>query len=144
MKQQEILKKHKAISAYVRLTGGRVSATFIHQYLPLFYSGNSLDIVMQNIIIALLGKLLQHKGSLSLIKTIRIALPATRFVVSLSQLKGLNPVQKISVQLKTSFPCFRQFPLKSHKNNRVFLFPRKRYNELFYKIRDTIPLPASA
>ncbi|MBL7713739.1 MAG: hypothetical protein JNL13_14795 [Chitinophagaceae bacterium] len=147
MKLQEILKKHKAISEYVRLTGGRVSATFTHQYLPLFYSSNSLDIVLQNIIMALLGNLLQHIGSLSLIKTISFSLPAARLVVSLSQQKGTGPLQKIVLQFKRSLADFpaRRISLKPVKNNRIALFPAKpRYNSLFCKIRDTVLPPASA
>lgn len=147
MKLQEILKKHKAISEYVRLTGGRVSATFTHQYLPLFYSSNSLDIVLQNVIMALMGNLLQHIGSLSLIKTISFSLPAARLLVSVSQLKGAGRLQKIVMQLKrflAHFPARRVF-LKPAKNSRIALFHGKlRYNSLFYKIRDTIPPPASA
>jgi len=147
MKLQEILKKHKAISEYVRLTGGRVSATFTHQYLPLFYSSNSLDIVMQNIILALLGNLLQHIGSFSLIKTISISLPAARLVISLPQLTTARPVQKMVLQCKGAFAHFRaqRVSLKPGAGGKAVPFPWKlRFNTLFYKVRNTIPPQASA
>jgi steroid 5-alpha reductase family enzyme len=104
MKWQGLQHTHKTINDYLRLTGGRFSANFTHQYLPLFYSG-SADTVMQNIVIAILSNLVQHIASLSLVKAISISVPIVKIVLSGSKLKSgikLYSGKKIAGQLKLS------------------------------------------